>query len=435
MTQLEASIKGQVTEEMRHVAHAENVSPEYILEGVSRGTIVIPANKRRRVKNHCGIGKGLKTKVNANIGSSLGHENVEDELKKLDTAVQWGADTVMDLSTGADLKQIRRLILERSEVPVGTVPIYEIVADISRSGKDIGKVTIEGILQCLEEQAIEGVDFFTIHSGVTQAAYRSLLEEKRLLDVVSRGGAFMIKWMAETGRENPLYEYFDKVLQIAKAYDITLSLGDGMRPGCIKDATDRAQITELVTLGELARRARDRGVQVIIEGPGHVPINQVRENVRLQKSLCDGAPFYVLGPIVTDIAPGYDHITGAIGGAIAAEAGADFLCYVTPAEHLRLPTCGDVQEGVIASKIAAHAADIAKGVTGARKADDTISLARKRRNWPEQIRLSLDPGKAKAYRESSVPQAKDNVCTMCDQYCSIKVFDEARKKKSLISEK
>jgi len=426
MTQLEASKKQKITDEMRFVAHSEGVSPDFIRQGVSQGTIVIPSNTLRRVKNGCAIGKGLKTKVNANIGSSLGCDSIEDEIKKLEAAVKWGADTVMDLSTGKDLKKVRGLVLERSPIPVGTVPIYEIVADVLDSGKEIGDITIKGILSCLEEQAKEGVDFFTIHCGVTVETLKKLQEQKRLLNIVSRGGAFMAQWMVKTGRENPLYEHYDEVLEIAKNYDVTLSLGDGMRPGCIKDATDRAQIAELITLGELAKRARDYGVQVMIEGPGHIPIHQIKENIELEKSLCDGAPFYVLGPIVTDIAPGYDHITSAIGGAIAASAGADFLCYVTPSEHLRLPTVDDVKEGVIASRIAAHAADIAKGLRGASEADDDISLARKNRDWTKQIELSIDPEKAKSYRESSIPQPKDNVCTMCDKYCSIKIFDEVK---------
>ena len=330
----------------------------------------------------------------------------------------------MDLSTGEDLKKIRTLKIKKSTVPVGTVPIYEIVADKFKSGKKIGDITKNDILRCLENQAKEGVDFFTIHCGVTQDALKKLREEKRLLDIVSRGGAFMFQWMVETGEENLLYEYYDEILEIAKDYDVTLSLGDGMRPGCIKDATDRAQITELITLGELAKKARRAGVQVMIEGPGHIPIHEIKENVEMEKSLCDGAPFYVLGPIVTDIAAGYDHLTSAIGGAIAAAAGADFLCYVTPSEHLRLPTLDDVKDGVIATKIAAHAADIAKGVKGAVDIDNAISLARKKRDWARQIELSIDPKRAKKYRESSLPISKD-ACTMCDKYCSIKTFDEA----------
>jgi phosphomethylpyrimidine synthase len=426
MTQLDAAKNKKITEKMESVARAEGVSSQFIREGVSRGTIVIPSNINRKIPKYCAVGKGLRTKVNANIGSSLGCEDINLEVKKLEVSIEAGADTVMDLSTGENLKEIRALILEKSTVPVGTVPIYEVIADKLKTNGEITDITKDDIFTCLEDQAKEGVDFFTVHCGVTKKALMKLQEEKRLLDIVSRGGALMAQWMIKTGRENPLYEYYDDVLKIAKDYDITLSLGDGMRPGCIKDATDKAQITELITLGELAKRAKDFGVQVMIEGPGHIPIHEIRENVEMEKSLCEDAPFYVLGPIVTDIAAGYDHITSAIGGAIAAAAGADFLCYVTPSEHLRLPTLEDVREGVIATRIAAHAADIAKGVKGARDMDDAISLSRKKRDWTRQIALSIDPRKAREYRESSIPQLKD-VCTMCDKYCSIKIFDEMKK--------
>jgi phosphomethylpyrimidine synthase len=430
MTQLEAARKQKTTKKMELVAKSEGVAPEFIRNGIAHGTIVIPSNTGRVIPKYCAIGKGLKTKVNANIGSSLGCENLGLEEKKLEISIEMGADAVMDLSTGENLKKIRSVILKKSTVPVGTVPIYEIVADKLKSGKKLSSITKKDILNCLTRQAEEGVDFFTVHCGVTQDALQKLREQKRLLDVVSRGGALIIQWMMKTGEENPLYRYYDEILEIAKKFDITLSLGDGMRPGCIKDATDRAQIAELITLGQLAKRAKGHGVQVMIEGPGHIPLHQIRENVQMEKSLCEEAPFYVLGPIVTDIAAGYDHITSAIGGAVAAAAGADFLCYVTPSEHLRLPTPEDVREGVIASKIAAHAADIAKGVTGAMDIDYAISLARKKRDWAKQINLSIDPKKAKKYRESSVPLSKD-VCTMCDKYCSIKLFDEAFSDQSL----
>jgi phosphomethylpyrimidine synthase len=432
MTQLEAAKKKKITKEMRLTAKSEGVSPKLIREGVFNGVIVIPSNINHKITKYCAIGKGLRTKVNVNIGSSLGCEDVKLEIKKLEIAVGAGADTVMDLSTGKNLKKIRSLILKKSTVPVGTVPIYEIVQDKLKLGKDIGDITKNDIFTCLENQAKEGVDFFTIHCGVTQNAFKNLREEGRLLDVVSRGGAFIIQWMTKTGKENPFYEYYDEILEIARNYDVTLSLGDGMRPGCIKDATDRAQITELITLGGLAKIARKYGVQVMIEGPGHIPMHEIKRNVEIEKSLCDNAPFYVLGPIVTDIAAGYDHITSAIGGAIAAAAGADFLCYVTPSEHLRLPTLEDVREGLMAAKIAAHAADIAKGVRGAMDMDNAISLARKKRDWAGQIKLSIDPKKAKKYRESSLPVTKD-ACTMCDKYCSIKLFDEAVRKRTLHS--
>lgn len=429
MTQLEAARNKNITEEMRLLAKAEGISPEFIRDGVANGTIVIPSNVNREIPKYCAIGKGLRTKVNANLGSSLACEDVSLEVKKLEIAVAAGADTVMDLSTGEDLKKIRNRILEKSTVPVGTVPIYEMAAEKLNSGKDIGDLTKDDIFSCLENQAKEGVDFFTIHCGVTRKALKKLQEEKRVLDVVSRGGALMAQWIAKRGEENPLYEYYDEILEIARKYDVTLSLGDGMRPGCIEDSTDMAQITELTTLGELGKKAKEKGVQVMIEGPGHIPIHEIIRNVELEKSLCDNAPFYVLGPIVTDIAAGYDHITSAIGGAIAGAAGADFLCYVTPSEHLRLPTLDDVKEGVIAAKIAAHAADIAKGVKGAKDLDKAISLARKKRDWERQIELSIDPKKAREYRKSSMPISKD-ACTMCDKYCSIKLFEETFSVKS-----
>ncbi|MBN1872184.1 MAG: phosphomethylpyrimidine synthase ThiC [Candidatus Omnitrophica bacterium] len=428
MTQIEAARDNKITRKMEAVARAEGQHPALIRDRVLNGTVVIPSNIERDITNLCGIGTGLRTKVNANIGSSLGCEDIKSEIDKLACAIEFGSDTVMDLSTGKNLKKIRKLILEKSPVPVGTVPIYEIASKKMASKKEIGSITVDEILSCIEEQAREGVDFFTIHCGVTKNALKQLRNSNRLLDIVSRGGALISTWIVQTNKENPFYEYFDEIVRIAKKYDITLSLGDGMRPGCLNDATDRAQITELVTLGELARKARKESVQVMIEGPGHIPINQISRNVEMEKSLCDNAPFYVLGPIVTDIAPGYDHITSAIGGAIAASCGADFLCYVTPSEHLRLPTLDDVKEGVIATKIAAHAADIAKGIKGSQELDNAISRERKKRNWVKQIELSIDPKKAKQYRRSS-ESAPKNVCTMCDEYCPIKIYDDSTKKK------
>lgn len=424
MTQLESAKKGTVTEKMRLAARSEASTAGHIREGIAAGSIVLPSNSRRKIKRYCAIGKGLRTKVNANIGSSHGCEDIDTELKKLKVAVEAGADTVMDLSTGDNLKKIRSLILKKSDIPVGTVPIYEMAVKKLAAGKAISDISKKDILECLEGQAIEGVDYFTVHCGVTKKALRRLSKEGRILDVVSRGGAMIAQWIAATDMENPFYTYYDDILDIAHEYDVTLSLGDGMRPGCIRDATDRAQVTELITLGELAKRARKAGVQTMIEGPGHVPINQIKRNVELEKSICKNAPFYVLGPIVTDIAPGYDHITGAIGGALAAYFGADFLCYVTPAEHLRLPTADDVKEGVIASRIAAHAADVAKGIKGAVDLDNDISMARKKRDWKKQIACSIDPKKAMEYRTTSAPIAGD-VCTMCSKYCSIKLFEEA----------
>jgi phosphomethylpyrimidine synthase len=341
------------------------------------------------------------------------------ELKKMALAVKLGSDTIMDLSTGPNVSGTRRAIAAKCHVPLGTVPIYEIVIRGLEKYSTLRLIKPEEMFSCLEEQAQDGVDFFTIHAGVTKKALDVLRDHPRILDIVSRGGAFLAQWMLENKRENPFYEHFDKVCAIARRYDVTLSLGDGLRPGAIADATDLAQISELVTLGELQAFAHARGVQVMIEGPGHVPMHEIEANVVLEKSLCDGAPFYVLGPLVTDIAPGYDHITSAIGGALAARAGADFLCYVTPAEHVRLPTLDDVREGVIAAKIAAHAADIAKGVRGALLRDIAISKARKARNWKRQFRLALDTERPASYRRQSTPDRED-VCTMCSDYCSIK---------------
>ena len=427
MTQINIARSGRVSPEIALVAKSERLESAFIRKGLSDGSIVIPKNKKHRISRPCGIGKGLRTKINANIGTSKDSSNISEELKKMKAAVALGADAVMDLSTGARLVETRRRILAGSTVPVGTVPIYEIVVTgMDRFGL-IKDIPSDYMLEILKSQAREGVDFFTIHAGVTLQAIKALKRHPRILDIVSRGGAFLAEWMLENDAENPFYERFDEVMAIAKEYDVCLSLGDGLRPGAIADATDIPQVMELMTLGELQRRALSRGVQVMIEGPGHVPINQIEANVILEKSICNGAPFYVLGPLVTDTAPGYDHITSAIGGAIAASKGADFLCYVTPAEHLRLPSLEDVREGVIASKIAAHAADIAKGVKGAMEWDIAISRARKERNWDKQFKLAIDSAKPKLYRSSSKP-GKSDVCTMCGEFCSIKVAEKCLKR-------
>ncbi len=423
MTQLEFAKKGKITPEMRCVALDEGVDTEFIRKGLANGTIVIPKNINRRISKVCGIGAGLRTKINANIGTSKDSSDISHELKKMEESIRLGADAVMDLSTGPNIDGTRRKILSKSKVPVGTVPIYEIVIEGLKRYGSIAKIKVDEMFEILEKQAAEGVDFFTIHAGVTKKALDILKKSGRLLNIVSRGGAFLAEWMITNNKENPFYDNFDHVIDIAKRYDITLSLGDGLRPGSVADATDKPQIAELIVLGELQKRAFEKGVQVIIEGPGHVPINQIEANVVLEKSLCNGAPFYVLGPLVTDIAPGYDHITSAIGGAIAASAGADFLCYVTPSEHLRLPTIEDVRDGVIASKIAAHAADIAKGVKGAIDRDINISRARAARDWQKQFGLAIDNVKAKKYRAMSKPKLKD-VCTMCGEYCSIKTAEK-----------
>lgn len=423
MTQLEFAKKGKTSSEMVQVSRDEGVPIEFIRKGVADGTIVIPKNIKHDIGKPCGIGKGLKTKINANIGTSKDSSNIAGELKKMAEAVKLGADAIMDLSTGAHMEETRRRILAGSKVPVGTVPIYEIVVKGLKKRGSIAAITPDDMFDCLEGQAKEGVDFFTIHAGVTRKAITILKENPRILDIVSRGGAFLAEWIISNNRENPFFEQFDRVIELARKYDVTLSLGDGLRPGAIADATDKAQIMELVTLGQLQKRAFNKGVQVMIEGPGHVPMDQIEANVLLEKRLCNGAPFYVLGPLVTDIAPGYDHITSAIGGAIAAASGADFLCYVTPSEHVRLPTLEDVKEGVIASKIAAHAADIVKGVHGAMERDIAMSKARARRNWKDQFELALDKDRPAEYRNASMPAKKD-VCTMCGEYCSIKTAEK-----------
>lgn len=423
MTQIELAKAGKISPEMRRVAKDEGVSIDFIRKGLIKGTIVIPKNIGHTLKKPCAIGKGLRTKINANIGTSKDSSDISAEIKKMEVSIDSGADAIMDLSTGAHVTKIRKKILARSQVPVGTVPIYEIVINGLKDHGSIPEITVDEMFSVLEKQAHEGVDFFTIHAGVTLKALNILKKNPRILDIVSRGGAFLAEWMIVNNRENPFYENFERVINIAKRYDITLSLGDGLRPGSILDATDKPQLTELMTLGELQRRAIKKGVQVMIEGPGHVPIDQIEANVILEKLICNGAPFYVLGPLVTDIAPGYDHITSAIGGAIAGSAGADFLCYVTPAEHLRLPTLEDVREGVIASKIAAHAADIAKGVKGAIDRDASISRARAERDWKRQFALAIDPIKPVEYRRASKPGLED-VCTMCGEYCSIKTAEK-----------
>ncbi|MCX5707394.1 MAG: phosphomethylpyrimidine synthase ThiC [Candidatus Omnitrophica bacterium] len=425
MTQVEYAKKNIITGLMTRVAQIEGVRPRAILELIKAGHAVIPANINHKLQKPCVIGRGLKTKVNANIGTSTERSKLKEELKKLEAVVACGADAVMDLSVGGDLRQIRKVILAASAVPVGTVPIYEIAVAAQKKHKDFLKFDSEDIWEVLEAQARSGVDFFTIHAGVTRKSLAALKTRHRIMGVVSRGGAILASWISRNKKENPFFAEFDRVLDIAYKYDVTLSLGDGLRPGSILDATDPAQIAELKILGGLAREARKRNVQVMIEGPGHVPLDQIKKNIELEKKYCDGAHFYVLGPLVTDIAPGYDHITGAIGGALAASFGADFLCYVTPAEHLRLPTLEDVKEGVIASRIAGHAGDIVKKIKGAVDWDRNISLARKKRDWKKQIELSLDPHKAQNYRLSSQPKLSD-VCTMCGKYCSIKVMDDCK---------
>ncbi|RJO64371.1 MAG: phosphomethylpyrimidine synthase ThiC [Candidatus Omnitrophota bacterium] len=424
MTQLGQARRGVITPLMKRIAASEGISSAVLMRRIKEGRIAIPHNANRVVKKPCAVGFGLRTKINANIGTSTDKTDIAEELRKLETAEHYGADTVMDLSIGGQIRKIRQQILSASSLPVGTVPIYEISVNAAVNRKDYLSFEIKDILETLRVQAEDGVDFFTIHAGVTQKALKLLKMQKRLLSLVSRGGAILSCWMRKNKKENPFYEYFDLILDIACEFDITLSLGDGLRPGSILDATDKPQLEELKTLGKLAARARKRNVQVIIEGPGHVPLDQIKKNVLLEKRICRGAPFYVLGPLVTDVASGYDHISGSIGGALAASYGADFLCYVTPAEHLKHPSSEDVRDGVIASKIAAHAADIVKGFPAAKDWDKKMSEARRQRNWEKQIALSVDPEKAGASRMISQPRLSD-VCTMCGEYCSIKITEES----------
>lgn len=408
---------------MEIIARDEDISIETILNRVAAGTIVIPKNINHSMPSLRGVGLGLRTKVNANIGTSEDFPDVADEIAKLKVALEAGADAVMDLSTGGDIPTIRRRILDDCPVPLGTVPLYEAAVKVIGERGSIVHMTEDDLFQVIEDQAKQGVDFMTLHCGITRDSIKQLRGQGRIADVVSRGGAFMVSWILANNQENPLYENYDDLLGIARKYDVTLSLGDGMRPGCLADATDRAQIEELIILGELVKRARDAGVQTMVEGPGHMPLDQIAANMLIQKRLCDGAPFYVLGPLVTDIAPGYDHITSAIGGAIAASNGADFLCYVTPSEHLGLPTEQDVKDGVIAARIAGHAADIVKGVKGAAEWDAEMGHARKSRNWKKQIELSIDPSKAQAVRSQRCSSDQE-VCSMCSEFCAMKVVEE-----------
>lgn len=423
MTQMELAREGQITPEMEAVAREEQIDINLLMARIAGGTVCIPKNINREMSSPRGVGLGLRTKVNANIGTSAEYPQIESELDKLKVAIDAGADAMMDLSTGGDLTAIRKEILANCPVPLGTVPIYEAAVLVSGCHGSVTKITGDDLFDVIERQAQQGVDFMTLHCGITRESVKRLRDQGRITDVVSRGGAFLTSWILANDKENPLYERYDDILQIAKKYDITLSLGDGFRPGCLSDATDRAQIQELIILGELVQRAREAGVQTMVEGPGHMPLDQVVTNIQLQKRLCEGAPFYVLGPLVTDVAPGYDHITCAIGGALAASAGADFICYVTPTEHLGLPEAADVKEGVIAARIAGHAADIVKRVPGAIEWDNAMAKARKDRDWNKQIELSIDPVKAKHLRDKRSGGSED-VCSMCSGLCAMKVVEE-----------
>ena len=423
MTHLETANSGRISEEMEICAAQEGVSAEFIRKGMADGNIVVLRNNRHTGVTPLAVGKGLKTKVNANIGTSGDHADLELELEKVRVSVAAGADTIMDLSTGGDLGAIRKAIMKASPIAVGTVPIYQAAAAMLAKKEAIAAMTADDIFAAIEQNGEDGVDFITVHCGVTRRSVASIEAQGRLLGIVSRGGSITANWMKCNEKENPLYEQYDRLLEIARRYEMVLSLGDGLRPGCIADATDRGQVQELILLGELAKRAREKGVQVMIEGPGHVPIQEIQANILLEKSICNGAPFYVLGPLPTDIAPGYDHITSAIGGAIAGAAGADFLCYVTPSEHLRLPTLDDVREGIMAARIAAHIADVAKGVSGARERDVMMARYRKELNWRGQISTAIDPSKAERLLEKSA-QAKEEGCTMCGELCAIKMGKE-----------
>jgi phosphomethylpyrimidine synthase len=407
---------------LKTVAAAEGIAVETLAGLVDRGLVVIPFNPNHSPARPAGIGKGLRTKVNVNLGTSRDFPRLADELRKVKISLAYGADALMDLSTGGDLRKIRKAILARTPIPLGTVPIYQAAVKAIDRRATIVDMTEEDLFEAIESQAREGVDFMTVHCGLTLKAIDRLKQQGRVADVVSRGGAFHLAWMLYNGKENPFYARFDRLLEIARRFKVTLSLGDGLRPGSILDATDRPQIEELLTLGELVQRAREAGVQVMVEGPGHVPLDQIEMNMHLEKRVCQGAPFYVLGPLVTDIAPGYDHIVSAIGGAIAAAAGADFLCYVTPAEHLGLPTDDDVREGLIASRIAAHAADIVKGVPGALERDFELARARKRLDWETQRKLAIDPVKFAAVRKRR--KSKSKACSMCGDFCAMRIVGE-----------
>ena len=417
---MKAGHKNPFPQEMKGVSKKEGIEPDKLKALVRAGRAVIPSNPAHKKLVPCAIGEGLRVKINANIGTSRDYIDVDEELRKARVAVKYGADAIMDLSTGGNIRQIRRKIIAASTVPVGTVPIYEAVCKTSRKGGPVN-MTSDDLFKTIEEHAKDGVDFMTVHCGVTMRTAGSLVKHKRVTGVVSRGGALLVAWMHRNGKENPLFEDYDYLLELAKEHEFALSLGDGLRPGSIADATDVPQLHELIVLGKLVERAREVGVQAMVEGPGHIPLNQIEANVRIEKAVCKGAPFYVLGPLVCDVGAGYDHITGAIGGALAAYFGADFLCYVTPSEHLSLPTVDDVKEGVIASRIAAHAADLARGRDASW--DREMSAARKAFDWEKMFELSLDPGKAKEFwmrRRSHSPK----VCSMCGDLCAMKMVDQ-----------
>lgn len=420
-TQMDAARQGIITKEMKIVAEKEHRSEEEIRGWVAEGKVAIPANINHKSLDPTGIGSMLRTKINVNLGVSKDVENLDEELEKVNHAVRLGGDAIMDLSTHGDTKIFRRKLTSECPAMIGTVPIYD---SVIYHQKDLGQLTAEDFLEVIRAHGEDGVDFVTLHCGLTRRTVEQLKRFGRTTNIVSRGGSLVFAWMSMTGNENPFYEYYDEILDICREYDMTISLGDGARPGCLADAGDLLQIEELVRLGELTQRAWDKDVQVMVEGPGHVPLNQVKANMEIQQSLCKGAPFYVLGPLVTDIAPGYDHITAAIGGAVAAMSGAAFLCYVTPAEHLALPNADDVKEGIMASKIAAHAADIAKGIPGAREADDRMGKARRELDWDAMFKEAMDPEHAKAVRDDRSPEVEET-CSMCGKFCAVRSMNKA----------
>lgn len=434
--QMKLARDGQITEEMKQVAQKEHVSPEYIQKGIASGRIIITKNSNHKIPS-LGIGEGLFTKINSNIGTSMFVCDKAMEIEKAKISLKYGADTIMDLSTGKteeDVRELRQQILREIPIPLGTVPIYQAGLRAQRRNGAIINLTEDDMFSVVEEQAKEGVDFFTIHCGITKQLCDHIKQHPRTMGIVSRGGTFLIAWILNNGQENPYYKNFDYLLEMAQKYDFSLSLGDGMRPGCVFDATDYSQVSELLEISKLVQRCWDKNVQVMVEGPGHMPANQIATNMQLQKSVCKGAPFYVLGPLVTDIAPGYDEITSAIGGTIAAMSGANYLCYVTPAEHLGLPNLDDVKRGVIASKIAAHAADIVKRPEQALEWDRQMDIARKNLDWPGMIKHAIDPETAEKVHYRGNPNKQESRCSMCGDFCAIKILDDALKPDKILKD-
>lgn len=420
-TQMEAARKNILTEELITAAEQEHMEPEQLRVLVAEGKAVICANRNHKGIKAQAVGSMLRTKINVNLGVSADCKDMDLEMEKVKSAVQMGADAIMDLSSHGNTIPFRRMLTKECPVMIGTVPVYDSVIHYQR---DLGELTAKDFIDVVRLHARDGVDFVTLHCGITRKTIEQIRNGNRMMNIVSRGGSLVFAWMSMTGEENPFYEYFDEILEICREYDVTISLGDACRPGCLADATDLCQMEELLRLGELTERAWKRDVQVMVEGPGHMPLDQIAANMKVQQSICKGAPFYVLGPLVTDIAPGYDHITAAIGGAVAAAAGAAFLCYVTPAEHLALPDLEDVKQGIIASRIAAHAADIAKGIKGAREIDDQMARARKALDWEKQWECAMDPETARRIREERKPEHEDT-CSMCGKFCAVRSMNKA----------